>query len=366
MRLRLTKIDEFQFLTCLRYGLWGSKSARFRDWREGDLLAIIVDKGLAALAKVAGEPFVSREKVWDNGVFAHRIRLEFSHVLRPSDRPPILGKLREVLTDMWGPSYGWGILNQQLVESPQADSIVQALTSRPNSLSAYKEEIQTYLQGAKLKREQMSQTKRKPGHRPKRPKITEQLELDEEEKVSKRDESAHTRAQSELVTLGKITGCSVWIATNDQRRKYRGRKLSDDCLQKLPNLGLSEEATRRISSIDVIWIDQNAPVCAFEIETSTSIYSGLLRMSDLLAVVPALNIRIFIVAPKKRQEKVMRELSRPTFRKIGLSEYCRYINPRPRHPDRTREGPRRAHPAQYFGHGSCRLRGRRGYRGRLV
>jgi hypothetical protein len=48
-------------------------------------------------------------------------------------------------------------------------------------------------------------------------------------------------------------------------------------------------------------------------------------MSDLLAVVPALNLRIFIVAPKERQEKVMRELSRPTFRKIGLSEYCRYI-----------------------------------------
>jgi hypothetical protein len=48
-------------------------------------------------------------------------------------------------------------------------------------------------------------------------------------------------------------------------------------------------------------------------------------MSDLLAVVPALNIQIYIVAPRERQKKVFAELVRPTFSKIGLSEYCRYI-----------------------------------------
>ena len=326
MRLRLTKIDECQFLTCLRHGVWGSKSARFRDWREGDQLAVIVDKNLAGLGEVVGEPFVSREKVWDNGVFPHRIHIEFTHVLSTSDRPPILGKVRDVLTDLWGHRYGWGILNQQVIESPHADSIIQALTSQPNSLSNYQENIQAYIQEAKTKREQASQAKRKRGRPPKEPMVPEQPELEEEKPVSKRDESAHTKAQSELVTLGKITGCSVWIATNDQGRKYKGKSLSDDCLQKLPSLGLSDEATRRISLIDVIWISQNAPVCAFEIETSSSVYSGLLRMSDLLAVVPALNIRIFIVAPRERQEKVMRELARPTFRKTGLSEYCRYIS----------------------------------------
>jgi hypothetical protein len=48
-------------------------------------------------------------------------------------------------------------------------------------------------------------------------------------------------------------------------------------------------------------------------------------MSDLLSVVPALNIKLFIVAPKDRQGKVSRELTRPTFQKIGLSEFCRFI-----------------------------------------
>lgn len=43
--------------------------ARFKAWQEGDRLAIIVDKSLAALAEVAGKPFESRDKVWDNGLF---------------------------------------------------------------------------------------------------------------------------------------------------------------------------------------------------------------------------------------------------------------------------------------------------------
>ena len=92
MRLRITKIDEYQFLTCLKHGLWGSKSARFKTWGVGDKLAIIVEKSLAGLCEVAGPPYESREKVWDNGLFPHRIPMKFTHVLRPKDRPPVLEK----------------------------------------------------------------------------------------------------------------------------------------------------------------------------------------------------------------------------------------------------------------------------------
>jgi len=48
-------------------------------------------------------------------------------------------------------------------------------------------------------------------------------------------------------------------------------------------------------------------------------------MSDLISVIPALNIKLYIVAPKERQDKVMSELTRPTFQKIGLSEFCRFV-----------------------------------------
>jgi len=48
-------------------------------------------------------------------------------------------------------------------------------------------------------------------------------------------------------------------------------------------------------------------------------------MSELLSVVPALTMQLFIVTPRVRQDKVRAELDRPPFQKIGLSEFCRFI-----------------------------------------
>jgi hypothetical protein len=286
VRLRITKIDEYQFLTCLKHGLWGSKSARFKTWEIGDRLAFIVEKSLAGLCEVAGPPFESREKVWDNGLFPHRLPMKFTHVLRPKDRPSILGEVRDALTEEWGPRYGWEILQQKVLESPNADIVVRAITSKSNALSDYQHDLTERLDEARLKREQAAQRRPRRDRPPNTPSAVGQLELPDEPVISKRDASAHTKAQSELITLGKITGCSVWIASNDQGRTYAGKSLAADCLKKLPGMGLSDEAMRRISLIDVIWVRQNAPVCAFEVETSTSIYSGLLRMSDLLRLFP--------------------------------------------------------------------------------
>jgi len=126
--------------------------------------------------------------------------------------------------------------------------------------------------------------------------------------------------------LGKITACSVCIASNDKNKTFMGEKLARDCLPSLPNLGLPEEATKRIKMIDVIWIRLKAPICAFEVEATTLIYSGLLRLSDLMTSIPSINMQLFIVAPAEKQQKVMQELSRPTFKHIGLSEYCRFIS----------------------------------------
>ena len=47
MRLRLSSIDEFQLLTCLKHGLWGAKMDRFGEWRQGDYLLLTVSKSLA-------------------------------------------------------------------------------------------------------------------------------------------------------------------------------------------------------------------------------------------------------------------------------------------------------------------------------
>jgi hypothetical protein len=54
-------------------------------------------------------------------------------------------------------------------------------------------------------------------------------------------------------------------------------------------LQFDEATNRTIELIDVLWLQGNAIVAAFEIESTTSIYSGLLRMADLFATDVALS-----------------------------------------------------------------------------
>lgn len=325
MRMRVVTVDEFQYLTCLQHGLWGSKSNRFKDWQVGDLLAFKVGSSLTALARVSRKPFVSREQVWDNGLFPHRIALEFVHVMLSGNRIPVLGEIRDTLLSAYDGYYGLGILNQYVMKEDAAGAIAQAILAQPNDLAAVQADLKQYLDSAKRLREAASKQRVKPKRRKQDGKEAKpQLELDDKP-VTPKEQDRHSRIQHALVQLGKMTGCKVWVASNDRNRQYNGKSLGEDCLQSLPNLGLSDEATRRISLIDVIWIKHNAPVCAFEVEVSTTVYSGLLRMSDLLAVTPALNMKLFVVAPKERQSKVMSELGRPTFYKTALADFCRFI-----------------------------------------
>jgi len=126
-------------------------------------------------------------------------------------------------------------------------------------------------------------------------KVEETIDI---EPLTKQEESLHSKAQYILSKNWANYGCKNFIASNDRKRKYNNIELSTLTLPVLPNLGLNKDATDRISRIDVIWLKQNAAVCAFEVETSTSIFSGLLRMSDLLAVVPNLNIKTIYHCPK--------------------------------------------------------------------
>src|SRR5438105_15545161 len=76
----------------------------------------------------------------------------------------------------------------------------------------------------------------------------------------------------------------------------------------------NDATNRTIELIDVLWLKGNSIVAAFEVEYTTSVYSGLLRMSDLLALQPNLDINLYLVAPDERREKVEAEILRPTFK----------------------------------------------------
>ena len=93
-------------------------------------------------------------------------------------------------------------------------------------------------------------------------------------------------------------------------------------------LQFDDATNRTIELIDVLWLKGNTIVAAFEIESTTSIYSGLLRMSDLLSMQPNINIPLYLVAPDERRDKVMEEVNRPTFSRLipPLADVCSYIS----------------------------------------
>lgn len=136
----------------------------------------------------------------------------------------------------------------------------------------------------------------------------------------------HPEIQSKLLKLGNELGLKVWIAQSDKNKEFGGIRFSDSSLKELPKLlDLDEDAKETMRNIDVIWFDGKKIECAFEIEVTTSIYSGVLRLSDLLAIMPNINFPIYIVAPHDRKKEVQQQLLRPTFKHLRLNERCKYI-----------------------------------------
>jgi len=77
-----------------------------------------------------------------------------------------------------------------------------------------------------------------------------------------------------------------------------------------------EATSKTIEMIDVLWLQGDAIVAAFEVEHTTSIYSGLLRMADLISMQPNIKINLYLVAPDDKYDKVFNQINRPTFSKL--------------------------------------------------
>lgn len=129
-----------------------------------------------------------------------------------------------------------------------------------------------------------------------------------------RQDEAHTHMQLLLTKLGKALGYDVLVASNDRGKSFQDEKFSFHCLCGLPDLGVGPDVAATINLIDVLWFEKrtNRVVCGFEVEKSTSIYSGLLRLADLALALPDHSIRIFLVAPDEREKEVLAQLRRPS------------------------------------------------------
>lgn len=133
----------------------------------------------------------------------------------------------------------------------------------------------------------------------------------------------HTEIQGWLRDLGIALGYDVWIAANDRSREYGGGRLGDRCLASLPEPVASAPGADAVRLIDVLWLERGGKrvVAAFEVEHTTSIYSGIVRLLDLAlggSGPQGLGCDgLFLVAPDARESDVREQLARPAFSRVA-------------------------------------------------
>jgi hypothetical protein len=124
-------------------------------------------------------------------------------------------------------------------------------------------------------------------------------------------------------------GFQIWLPRADRTRVLtKWTPEPSVLLENLP-VGFDRATMKTIEQIDVLWLKGRSIVRAFEVEHTTSVYSGILRMADLLAMQPNLKINLHIVAPASRREKVFQEIRRPVFALLeggALSDTCTYLS----------------------------------------
>lgn len=139
--------------------------------------------------------------------------------------------------------------------------------------------------------------------------------------AERESDRTHSEVQSWLRDLGSALGFDVWIAANDRGRMHGGTPLGQGCLERLPESLSAAKSADSIRLIDVLWIDRTARTvaAAFEVEHSTSIYSGIVRMLDLALCADDLHLgtAMFLVAPDVREKDVRAQLARPAFSRVA-------------------------------------------------
>lgn len=137
------------------------------------------------------------------------------------------------------------------------------------------------------------------------------------------------RIQALLARIGHQMRLAIWIPTPDRAAVLReAPDIASSLVTTLP-LNYDNTTLKTIEYIDVLWLKGRAMARAFEVEHTAAIYSGILRMADLLALQPNMDIRLHIVAPEARKPKVFEEIRRPVFSLLEgkpLSQRCTFLS----------------------------------------
>src|SRR6266852_2517320 len=142
----------------------------------------------------------------------------------------------------------------------------------------------------------------------------------------KRAAAQHTHLQWLLAKLGHKVGCRVWIAGDDHDKVWKDERLGSLSLD-FPPVGAPEQLQPILRRIDVLWLQKNEVVAAYEIiQASTDVSADLLRLYDVGALFPKRAVQLCVVTPRQALERVRFELSRPAFLEHAMRKHCALID----------------------------------------
>jgi putative lipoic acid-binding regulatory protein len=326
-------LDLFTFVTWQEFKAAGGKVSGFREskWKivqkvkPGDYLLCYLTgiSRFIGILEVIDKPYKDKSPIWKDEDFPCRFKVKVVTELTPETAVPVI-ELREKLSffrNLTSPHAWTGHFRSSPVKFDAVDGEV----------------ITAAIMEAKANPIVRPTDERKLKYRPKALKAkigsvtipeSDEDEISKEEPEGKKPRD-HTEIQWHLLKLGSDMGFDLWVARNDRNKAWDGMKFAE--LPKLKSelpLQFDDATNKTIELIDVLWLKGNAIIAAFEVESTTSIYSGLLRMSDLVSMQPNLTIPLYLVAPDDRREKVITEVNRPTFSRLSppLSQTCRFIS----------------------------------------
>ncbi len=326
-------LDLFTGVTWDEFNAAGGKISGFRESRwntvskikQGDYFLCYLTgiSRFVGILEVIDKPYKDKTPIWKDEDFPCRLKVKTIAALTPETAVPVLS-LKEQLSffqNLTSPHAWTGHFRASPVKWSSADGeiIINAiLDAQANPVHRPFDERKLKYRPKTLKAKIGSVTV---------PDAEEEGSFDREAESKKPKE--HTEIQWHLLKLGSDMGFDIWVARNDRGKSWDGKKFTDIPRLKteLP-LQFDDATNRTIELIDALWLKGNAIVAAFEVESTTSIYSGLLRMADLVVMQPNLNIPLYLVAPDERRDKVITEVNRPTFSRLAqpLSEICRFIS----------------------------------------
>jgi len=121
---------------------------------------------------------------------------------------------------------------------------------------------------------------------------------------------SHSEAEFILLKLGQILGYDTY--SPDRNKNACSQKLEDFIsLNAIPQF-TTPSLLNTIKNIDVIWLEDEFPVCCFEVEHTTGVTTGLLRLYQT----SQLNTKLFVIAPAEVLKKFETEMNKIPFSKM--------------------------------------------------